>query len=383
MKIKLSRSIITVLVAALACSFLTACTDFLPKQGEVARVNGRPIFLKDLQALQDSSTLGLASYAEESVEKLRKSYSLALSELIIVELVNAELEKYKMPVTDEDVANEEALLRIDYPEGEFERQALEDSLDLEAWRLQLKGRLAVQRLLQKVLQPEISVSPQEFKEYYQAHTQNIPAQLHFRILQAEEPKILAQAASASLGNTIPENFQAEFPGVYMREGRLATDRIEPGILSALSKLKSHQAGQVSKDEDIYTCYVLVEKIPEREISFTDSFKLNEEAILEEKLEYAFKLWLASVLRKADISVSTYLLKPQPDPVTKIESEPSGEDGDTGPLPALPAPDGLPGRLDSGAGASDGEPGSAPGEGFDGSQDKNGASVDSSAPDESN
>ncbi len=369
MKIKLLRAFFIALVAVLTFFLLTACSDFLPKQGEVARVNGRPIFLKDLQAFQDSNTLGLTSYAEDSVEKLRKNYSLALSELIIVELVNEELEKRNMPVTAEDVAREEALLRADYPDEEFERQTLEDSLNLDSWRLQLKGRLAVQRLRQKVLQPEINVSPQEFKEYYHAHTQTIPAQLHFRILQAEDPKVLAQAAAASLGNTIPENFQTEFPGVFMREGRLATERIEPEILSALSKLKPHQAGQVIKDDDVYSCYVLVEKIAEREISFTDSFKLNEEAILEEKLEYAFKLWLTSVLRKAKISVSTYLTQPQPDqvgPVGKTEDEISAEGGDASPLPALPAPDGLPGRLENVPGHTSGKSGAPVGNAAPGS-----------------
>lgn len=343
MNITLSRASFIIVVAVMACSVLTACSDYLPKQGEVARVNGHPIFLKDLQAFQDSSTLGLTSYADDSVEKLRKSYSLALSELVIIELVNAELAKRKLSVTDDEVAKEEALLRADYPEGEFERQALEDSLDLDSWRLQLKGRLAVQRLRQQVLQPEINVSSQEFKEYYQSHTKTIPAQLHFRILQAGDPKILAQAAALSLGNTIPENFQVEFPEVSVREGRLATERIEIEALSALSKLKPHQSGQIIKDDYGYVCYVLVEKIAEREISVTDSFKLNEEAILEEKLEYAFKLWLAAALRKAKISVSSYLIQPQPDQggaAVKTEEAMPGDGVDSSPLPVLPAPGGV-------------------------------------------
>ncbi|SHN50328.1 SurA N-terminal domain-containing protein [Desulfovibrio litoralis] len=338
------KALLTTIIIATLLS-LTACYDYYLPYGTVAQINGKNISIKDLEAIADSNTAGILSdKLDYSVEGVRKNYTKALGDLIVVTLVEEELEKLGLSITKEDVANEENLIRGDYPEHEFERQLLEDRLDLDIWRKQLKGRLAVRRFHEKVLQPLISVSTEEFKEYSQLHSKNIPSQKYFRLLQSENKSMLENALKTAVNKELPNNFQELFPGVSIKEVRLAINRIEPKTLNQINKLKPGEAGLIFKDPESneYGAYILLENIEERTMEFSELFKLNEKAILEEKIDFAFKIWIERTVRKAKIRISSYLLTAQnnkkQNPTEVITPTPNTNATESNTLPSLPKPD---------------------------------------------
>jgi parvulin-like peptidyl-prolyl isomerase len=56
-----------------------------------------------------------------------------------------------------------------YPDAGFEHLFLKQAISFEAWKERLKKRLLVEKVIRKELLKEVSVTPQEIKDYYDKH----------------------------------------------------------------------------------------------------------------------------------------------------------------------------------------------------------------------
>lgn len=131
--------------------FSGGCTDADPPlpQGVVALVNGEPISLRLVQAMQDTRSVGMGSQAP-SVKLLQSQYGRALSTLIVHALVMQELEKLQLSVSNMETAEVENSLRGDYPADEFEKMLTEEYIDVELWRELLRRSLSMKTFEDKV-----------------------------------------------------------------------------------------------------------------------------------------------------------------------------------------------------------------------------------------
>ncbi|MDR2694886.1 MAG: SurA N-terminal domain-containing protein, partial [Deltaproteobacteria bacterium] len=172
----------------LAPSVAGCLRESLPA-GTVATVNGQPISLRLLNAVQALSYFQRAGTAPElSVDALRKQYGIALASLIVQSLVVQELRHAGLEVTPERVRAEEARIRADYPGGEFEQALLEIQMDIQTWRELLQNQLALRLFAEKVLSRDAAPSLQEVQAYYARHEKEFsyPASLHLRIISGTD-----------------------------------------------------------------------------------------------------------------------------------------------------------------------------------------------------
>lgn len=297
------------LFAALLALALASCEAPKVEEGVVARVNGRPIFLHQLEAKHDLGRLGWSGHKLPGIGELKGEYGRILSELIVAELISQSLEGSNLAVAEEETAKAEALVRADYPRGGFEQELVEEYIDLAVWRERLKSQLAQQKFLQELVKPLMKVDAKEAKEYYQAHKADFrrPARVKFMLVAGVNRKTVRQAALAYAEERNATSVLRKHP-VTIQELRVRDDRLAPGWRDALKDLKPLEASQpTSAGAGEFESLVLLEKIPSSMLDETQAYPQVEKILLERKVRDAFDEWLAQKLHKSTILVSSRLL----------------------------------------------------------------------------
>ena len=168
----------------LALAALPACTPEENDAGIVARVNRRPITLERLQVRYDFKKLTVASETP-SVAGLKAEYGAVLGDILMEELVAQDLESLGLSVTDAELKAAEDEVRADYPdEKAFEEVLVEEYIDLDSWRQELRARLTMEKFFREVLRPGITIGYEEAEAYYRDHIKDfyLPAREHFYLV---------------------------------------------------------------------------------------------------------------------------------------------------------------------------------------------------------
>ncbi|BBD07617.1 peptidylprolyl isomerase [Desulfovibrio ferrophilus] len=317
----MKRLFYAVTLMLLAVSGLSGCGGDQEEHGIVARVNGRPITLEQLQLKYDFKKL---SYAAETagVAALKKDYGGILTDLIVQELVTQELETLGLSVTDEELAAAENEIRADYPEGAFEEVLVEEYLDLEFWRQELRNRLVMEKFFSEVLRPDITIGYEEAEAYYKTHIQDffLPSRLSFQLVSGPSREGVQNALDLYRKGETLESLQGRFDRIAIREIRLREDRLTVNWKNALKGLAPGEASSVLGGENGYEALVFSEKIPAKVLDPSQAYPVVERVLLDQKLRESFDSWLDDALAVAVIKVTPHL------PIKLTAEEPSVEEG---------------------------------------------------------
>lgn len=295
-------------------ALLQGCDNsfFSPRApGEVARVNGRPITIKQLDAMYDSLTYGFGGDQALALEPLRQAYGRILGELIVQELIEQQLAKKKLQVTPEEVQAEEDALRADYTPESFDRFLLEEGPGLENLRELLRRRVAVQKFINLQLRPGIELTAEEAERYYQANEGSFKLQESYKLMKFSgiSREDVQAAAKQYLQIFSPQEVMAAYPDVHLRNENLTKDRLPPDFVKALEKMRPGQISPLleSGNESEYVVLLLLQKDPPRQMSRAEVYPTIENMLLEDKVQKAFDAWLEKALAKAKIEVSVHLV----------------------------------------------------------------------------
>jgi hypothetical protein len=75
-------------------------------------------------------------------------------------------------VTDIELERAVAALKSDYPAGEFEKTLLEFAVSYETWENRLKTRLIMDKVIEKDLENQVTITPEDIAEYYKKNFQS-------------------------------------------------------------------------------------------------------------------------------------------------------------------------------------------------------------------
>lgn len=302
----------------LAWLFLSAglgCASQSNEPGVVARVNGEPIYLAQLEAKHDLKYLtGTINYSG-SLERLQAEYGMALLEIVISKLVSQFLSAQGMAVSEQELDAAEAQVRADYPEGAFEQMLVEEYIDLDLWREQLKATLHQEKLFQKVLRPQISIDYQEVDAYYRENIVDFYLRLRvcFLFIQGSDKESVKKVLEMSRAEHDPAELDKRFDMVEVRGYTLYEDNIPADWRSLLEGLEPGQASDVlMRDGQEYQAMVLRERTPGRIVDLAQAYLLVERILVERKLQEAFDAWLAAAISAAQIEVNPRFLHRESD-----------------------------------------------------------------------
>lgn len=310
-------------LALLALVLLAACGADKEEAGVVARVNSRPILLKQLEAKYDLSHLGWVSNAMPSLGKVKQEYRKILSELIAQELVFQVLEEKGIPVLNDELDRAEAEVRTDYPKGVFEQVLVEEYIDLENWRQQLRAHLAYEKLLTKLLLPTIGLDPKDVERYYQENVDKfvIPPRVSLLLVAGANKDAVKAAAEACRREKNHQAVAERTPGVAIQEIKSKLERLPQKWAEAIKDAAPGDATPPLPGQNGYEALVLVERLPMKKLDPGQAYPLAEKILAEQKLQTAFFDWLKNEVKDADIYVSKMLLAEEPAGAPEAGTEP--------------------------------------------------------------
>ncbi|UZP68368.1 peptidylprolyl isomerase [Desulfovibrio mangrovi] len=300
---------LTLTLLLLAVLVFCGCSKDMEQEGVVATVNGKPIYLAQLEALYDLNNLSWSGGMVPAVDALREDYGNVLSRLIVNELVDQALARVGLSVTDADVTAAEATIRADYPEGQFEKTLVEEYIDIEVWRSRLRQQLAMETLKSDILRPRIKLTSQEAEAYYKANLADfyLPPRVRFLHISGADREHVSKAREMWLGGTSVDEILSSFDGIAIRELRMRVNMMPVNWKSTFDKLKEGESSAVFSGDNGFEVLVLLENLPEKVLGPSHAYPLVEKVLLEQKLQAEFDEWLKSELAKADIRISSLLL----------------------------------------------------------------------------
>lgn len=334
---------------------LAGCSGDSDDMGIVARVNGEPIYLTQLEFQHDQFQADNVGAFVPSVEKLRHEYGDILADLIVQELVVQELTRLDLAVTDEEVDKAEQTVRADYPEGAFDQVLIEEYIDLKSWRHQLKYYLAQKKFFNQVLRSQIKIDYKEAEKYYRDHISDfyLPESMRILVVRGPSRELVVKAVEKYLKDHDQMNLATAFGEVETRETVVREGRLSAAWRNALSGLKPGQASDVLTDRFGFEALVLLERSEAKVLPPAQAYPLVEEALVDKKMQKAFDQWLEQTLSTAQITVSEHLLEASQDgksvqeplelPDTGNMQEVEGSDDSEVAPPDMTEPDEEPGQ----------------------------------------
>lgn len=293
---------------ALCLCLLAGCMDNVWR-GQVATVNGSPITLDQVTALRNSTYFDLASSPALDLEVMREQYGDALANLIAVELVKQYLAKKKLSVTREEVLAEENLIRADYSPGAFDSLLVDEAIDLEAWRFLLHDHLSVQRFLDKIIRPDIAITPEEADAYLRSHPGEFvrPPWAYFFLITGSNPEDVTACTKDLDIASDPVLVQERHSGVAIRTVRLDVNRLDPAFAKAVAGMFPGDISPVIQLNGEYHRVLLLERLPERQADPEEAYLQIERILVREKMQVAYNEWVKKQLQKATIKISSQFL----------------------------------------------------------------------------
>jgi len=298
-----------IIVLLLFAGLLPGCQSREEEPGVVAMVNETPIYLEELEVKYDLQNMSWSSLQNPTVSRLKKDYGAILGNLIVQKLVYQALEERRLEVKPEEIAEAEAKVRADYPNGMFEQVLTEECIDLEHWREQLRSSLAQEKFFREVLRPNISLDYKEAENYYHEHLEefHLPSRVSFLLFSGPGREMVAKAMEQYKNNKNIDQLFKNFDKLDVQDLKMRLDRLPVGWKQELSTLHSGEAGEVTKGEAGYEALFLKERIPSEVLSPAQAYPMVERMLIEEKLQEAFRKWLDEELATAAIFVSEHLL----------------------------------------------------------------------------
>ncbi len=291
---------------------LLSCASDSSRESVVARVNGEPIYLEDVKAGHDAQYFRWQQNFPQSLQEIESSYAEILLNLVVHALVSQEMQARGMNIDENEVARKEQKVRMDYPEDEFEKMLIEEYIDLNFWRKQVRQKLIRDKFTREFLAPEVRVDVDEIEQYYWKNIEEfyVPDRIVFAYLSSIEEKNLEEALiflekNQDLAKVTDKNFKVCISSYEMR-----ADQLPYSLAGDLKLLQPGELSRVKNDKatnSFYSLYLL-ERKEGKLLKPHRVYEIIEDRLREEKVEKAFDLWLEETVAASRIEINHNLLK---------------------------------------------------------------------------
>jgi len=275
----------------------------------VIRVDDRVLTLAEFNEYFESIRM---SYDKEeaknsvSMQDARLSFLLQLVEEMIILRRADELQLHVSPQELDEAVRD---FQEDYSESGFEHLFLKQAISFKTWKERLKKRLLVEKVIRIELLKEVSITPQEIKDYYDkhlkewSHGEEIRARHILLPSEDQAKKILGRlqggddfAGLARLHSLAPE---AKYGGDmgYVARGQLPKSLEEP-----LFDLEQGGVSPVIKTPYGFHIFNVIEKREAGKPKIEECIERIKQGIQKEKVEAAYGSWLAKLRSRYDIEV---------------------------------------------------------------------------------
>ncbi len=165
LRIRLMGMLMAIVLMTVSC----ADEPLDPSQADLIRVGSHSITVRQFKRIQDMSQ-DYYWQDHDSNTAVTESRTLRLLNQMTEELLIKERAKaLSLTVSDTEVDTAIQNIKSDYPEGTFEQVLLENAVSFDFWRQRLKIRLLIDKVIEKELESNVIITPEDVSAYYKKH----------------------------------------------------------------------------------------------------------------------------------------------------------------------------------------------------------------------
>ena len=306
-----------IVIGFVALFLVSACTNSSETGtgGEVViQVDNRVLTLTEFnqffEPLRMSYPNGQGA-AAKVVREARLRFLLQLLEEMIILRRADELDLY---VSDQEIEQAVGNVKKDYDQESFETVFMKQTVSLETWKERLKRQILVEKVIRRELVEQISITPEEIRDYYDKHrgkwTHGEETRVSHILLPSEElaNHVLEElnkggdfATLARLHSVAPESEAGGDMG-YVARGDLPKSLEDP-----VFTLQEGIVSPVIKTPYGYHIFKVTGKKEACEPVIDELIEKIKGCIQEEKLEAAYGPWLANLRSRYRITVNKEMI----------------------------------------------------------------------------
>jgi len=281
---------------------------------EVVRVDDQVLTLAEFNEFFE---LVRMSYTQGQTGKSRAIHEARLRfllQLIEEMIILRRAEELHLSISDEELERAIRSIQKGYSEESFHAMLIRQAVSFETWKTRLERQLLAKKVIRKELLGKISVTPEEIKDYYEKHHNELGQgkKIHIRqiLLRSEKTakEVLERinkgerfAALARLYSIAPESERGGDMG-YLDPGQLPKS-----LEKAISKLKPGTLSPVIKTPYGFHIFEVIERKEPAAPVIDDWVEKIRERIRKDKLEAAYGPWLAGLRERYNIKVNRELI----------------------------------------------------------------------------
>ena len=283
---------------------------------EVAIVNKEVITREDFQ---NEMKWSKRKYRVEKGDILEPNQNVWLKTNILNELIQESLLRQEAIRQGIKVSSGEFEKYLDQSKEGYKENTFQRDLDIAEisrlqWEDKLKTHLLIRKLSEEVINRKIEIKEEELLSYFKQHMEEFQKGMQVRTLhimvETEDEarrisKLIRKGKSfselAKQYSRNPEGRADEYMGYY-EAGQM------PKWFDDVFKLKVNKVSNIIRTPDGIYIFKVVDKKPERKMSFEESKKQIHTKLLHEAQEQAFHKWLEEIKKKSEIIIKYEVLE---------------------------------------------------------------------------
>ena len=277
----------------------------------VAVVNGSDIIASEVRAeiqflisqfrIKNINDL---SYAEKLKLKLNGLNRTIRNRLLILEATARNIS-----VSREEYEEALLLFKNGYEDNSFNENMEIKGIAPKRWNEKFKNNLIIEKLIKGNHVGKVKISDAQLRKYYDKHQkdfkkkQGIQAR-HIMVSEEVEAQLLHKKIKLNISSfsKLAKVYSLDPGGVdggglgYFSVGQMPED------FDAIFKLKVNQLSEIIKTPYWYHVFMVVDKIPARQMSYSESKGMVYEILLRDKQAEIFDKWLLKLKNKSKIKI---------------------------------------------------------------------------------
>ncbi len=281
----------------------------------VAMVNDEPITLAQFR---DELKLAKRKYRIQKNDVLPPEQWILLKTNSLNELMKQALLLQEAKHLGIKVSHQEFMTYLEMSQEGYDKETFQRSLEIEEisrdlWNTKQKNILLIKKLTEEILNSKIQISEKDLLEYFKGNKEEFQKgeqvrTLHIMVENEDEArrilKMIRKGKSfselAREHSLSPEGKTGGDMG-YFEAGQM------PKGFDDVFKLKTNKVSDIIRTPYGVHVFKVIDKKPERKMSFEESKKKIHAKLLREAQEKAFQQWVEEIKQKSEIIIKNEVL----------------------------------------------------------------------------
>lgn len=292
-------------------------TESVDNRADVVAVVNKEVITRE--EFQNELKWSKRKYRVEKSDTLEPNQSVWLKTNVLNELIQESLLRQEAIRQGVKVSSGEFEKYLDQSKEGYKENTFQRALDIEEisrsqWEDKLKTHLLIKMLIEEVINRKIEIKEEEQLEYFKQHMEEFQKgeqvrTLHIMVETEDEArkisKLIRKGKSfselARQHSRSPEGKTGGDMGYY-EAGQM------PKWFDDVFKLKVNKVSDIIRTPFGVHIFKVIDKKPERKMSFEESKKQIHAKLLREAQEQAFHKWVEEIKKKSEIIIKYEVLE---------------------------------------------------------------------------